>query len=201
MAIDAFVDMQRKPDHPTWEGDVLSRDALPQARRNPTLEESNPATQSSRYQDKDSTGRSAFVSYSQRDERYRERLDIALVQLRRNKLISVWHDRKILPGQEWDREIDKNLGSAEIVLLLVSPDFLASDYAYSREMLRALERHQSGSATVVPIILRPSDWQHSPLGSLQALPSKGRPVSSWPNRDEAWLDVAQGLRRLISGHG
>ena len=145
--------------------------------------------------------RSAFVSYSEKDERYRERLDVSLVQLRRNKLILVWHDRKILPGQEWDREIDKNLESADIVMLLVSPDFLASDYAYSREMLRALERHQSGSATVVPIILRPSDWQYSPLASLQALPSRGRPVSSWPNRDQAWLDIVQGLRRLLSGQG
>ena len=145
--------------------------------------------------------RSAFVSYSQRDERYRQRLDISLVQLRRNKLISVWYDRKILPGQEWDQEIDKNLESADMVLLLVSPDFLASDYAYSREMLRALERHRSGSAMLVPIILRPCDWQDSPLGSLQALPSQGRPVSRWSNRDQAWLDIVQGLRRLISDQG
>jgi hypothetical protein len=152
-----------------------------------------------RHPPKASASRSAFVSYSQRDEPHRQRLDIWLAQLRRNKLISVWHDRKILPGQEWDREIDKNLESADIVLLLVSPDFLASDYAYGREMLRALERHRSGSATVVPIILRPSDWQNSPLSSLQALPSQGRPVSSWSNRDQAWLDVVQGLRRLISG--
>jgi hypothetical protein len=148
-----------------------------------------------------SADRSAFVSYSHKDERYRQQLDISLALLRRDKLIPVWHDRKILPGQEWDREIDKNLENADMVLLLVSPDFLASDYAYSREMLRAVERHESGSATVVPIILRPSDWQSSPLGSLEALPSKGRPVSRWSNRDEAWLDVVQGLRRLISGQG
>src|SRR5262249_8641572 len=143
--------------------------------------------------------RSAFVSYSHRDERYRERLDISLVQLRRNKLISIWHDRRILPGQDWDQEIDRNLENADIILPLISPDFLASDYAYGREMLRAIERHQSGSATLVPIIVRPCDWQYSPLASIQALPGQGRPVSSWPNRDEAWLDVAQGLRRLISG--
>ena len=146
-----------------------------------------------------SAGRSAFISYSHKDERYRQRLDIWLAQLQREKLISVWHDRRILPGQDWDREIDKNLENADIVLLLISPDFLGSDYAYSREMLRAVERHESGSATVVPIILRPSDWQSSPLGSLEALPSKGRPVSLWTDRDEAWLDVVQGLRRLISG--
>jgi TIR domain len=146
-----------------------------------------------------SADRSAFVSYSHKDERYRQQLDISLALLRRAKLISVWHDKKILPGQEWDQEIDRNLENADIVLLLVSPDFLASDYAYSREMLRAVERHESRSATVVPIILRPSDWQNSPLGSLEALPSKGRPVSRWSNRDEAWLDVVKGLRRLISG--
>ena len=157
--------------------------------------------QTSRHQADHSVGRSAFVSYSHNDERYRHRLDISLVQLRRNNLISIWHDKKILPGQEWGQEIDTNLESADIILLLVSPDFLASEYAYSREMLRAVERHQAGSATVVPIILRPSDWQDSPLGVLQALPSAGRPVTSWPNRDRAWLDIAQGLRRLISNQG
>lgn len=144
-------------------------------------------------------GRSVFVSYSHRDERYREKLQTSLAQLQRENLITVWHDRKILPGQEWDREIDRNLENAEIILLLVSPDFLASSYCYGHEMLQALERHRSGSATVVPIIVRPSDWQHSPLASLQALPSEGRPVSLWPNRDKAWLNIAQRLRQLISG--
>jgi hypothetical protein len=144
-------------------------------------------------------GRSVFISYSHKDERYRQELEISLTQLQRDNLVTVWHDRKILPGQEWGQEIDRNLESAEIVLLLVSPDFLASNYAYGREMLGAMERHRSRSATVVPIILRPSDWQHTPLSSLQALPSEGRPVSRWSNRDQAWLDVVQGLRRLISG--
>lgn len=142
-------------------------------------------------------GLRAFVSYSHRDERYRQRLEISFASLRRSGLISTWYDRKILPGEEWEDEIDENLNSADLVLTLVSPDFLASDYAYSREMSRALERRRSGSAIVVPIILRPSDWQNSPLGSLQALPREGRAVSSWPNRDEAWLDVVQGLRRLV----
>jgi hypothetical protein len=138
-----------------------------------------------------------FVSYSHKDERYRERLEISLAQLRRDKVISTWHDKKILPGKEWDREIDENLNSANLVLLLVSPDFLASDFAYSREMEQALERHESGSAIVVPIILRPCDWRNSRLEPLQALPSRGRAISSWPNRDAAWLDVVQELRRLI----
>jgi len=143
-------------------------------------------------------GMKAFVSYSHRDERYLRRLDVAISQLRRNGLISTWHDRKILPGKEWDRQIDENLKESNLVLMLVSPDFLASDYAYGREMSLAMERRRSGLAIVIPIILRASDWPNSPLGSLQALPSNARPVLSWTNRDEAWLDVAQGLRRLIS---
>jgi len=147
-----------------------------------------------------SAGRIAFVSYSHEDEQYRQQLEKWLAPLTREKLISVWHDREILPGQNWNQEIDKNLESADIVLLLVSQDFLASEYAYGREMLRAMERHNHGSTRVVPIIVRSCDWRHSPLSSLEVLPSKGNPVAR-PDHDEAWLDVVQGLRRLISGQG
>ena len=143
-------------------------------------------------------GMTAFVSYSHKDESYRQRLETSLSQLRRDKLISTWYDRKIPPGGTWDREINENLNSADIILLLVSPDFLASDYINSHELSRALERRRSGSAIVVPIILRPSDLEGSSLGALQALPREGRPVSKWGNRDEAWLDITRGLRRLIA---
>jgi molecular chaperone DnaK len=144
---------------------------------------------------------SAFVSYSHKDERYRQALDTSIAQLKRNGLISVWYDRKILPGQQWDKEIDKSLEMADIILVLVSPDFLASDYAYTREMQKAIERHHAGLTTVIPVILRPSDWRHSPLGELQALPSNGRPISIWSKRDQAWLNVVDGLRRLVSSRG
>jgi hypothetical protein len=144
-------------------------------------------------------GRSVFVSYSQKDKHHRERLQISLAHLRRENLVTIWHDGKILPGQEWDQEIARNLENAEVILLLVSPDFLDSSYCYRHEMLQALERHRSGSAIVVPILVRPCDWEHSPLASLQALPSGKRPVSLWPNKDQAWLNVVQGLRKLVSG--
>jgi TIR domain/Domain of unknown function (DUF4062) len=144
-------------------------------------------------------GMTSFLSYSHKDERYLRQLDTALSQLRRNGQISAWHDRKILPGDKWEHTIDERFDSSDLILFLVSPDFLASDYAYGREMSRAMERRESGSAILVPIILRASDWPSSPLGSLQALPSNARPVLSWGNRDEAWLDVVQGLRRMISG--
>jgi len=209
--IEAVMNMlQHDPAVPAWQqaqwsliaGSGLFPDFLPNPRYSAGLVHPDVAAENlegRRLEVGTSSGLRAFVSYSHRDERYRQQLDIALAQLRRNKLISVWHDRKILPGQEWGQEIDKGLESADIILILVSADFLASDYAYSIEMTRAIERHQAGEAIVVPIILRPSDWQHSPLASLQALPAKGRPISNWSNRDQAWLDIAQGLRRLILG--
>jgi hypothetical protein len=142
-------------------------------------------------------GMSTFVSYAHEDEPYLKELEISFAQLRRSNLISTWHDRKIPSGAEWSREIDENLNSADIILLLVSRDFLASEYIYTHELPRALELHESGSAIVVPIILKPSDWENSPLGSLQVLPSGGRAVSMWRNRDMAWQDITQGVRRLI----
>ena len=145
--------------------------------------------------------RNVFISYSRKDERYVRQLENVLAPLQRNNLIATWTDREISPGREWRREIELALENADIILLLVSPDFLASDYVQNQELQRALERHQSGSATVVPIILKPANWQVSPLSRLQALPRDARPVSEWQNRDQAWLDVAQGLQRLISSQG
>jgi hypothetical protein len=163
------------------------------------FEQTRPLIEAPKHQGDTTAAVSVFISYSHRDERYRKALDTSLAQIRREGLISAWSDRKIMPGEDWDREIDEHLNSADLILLLVSPDFLASDYAYSREMLQAIEWHKSRSAIVVPIILRPSDWGNSPLSMLQALPRDGRPVSTWSNRDEAWLDVVNSLRRLISG--
>src|SRR5215470_15647951 len=113
------------------------------------------------------TALTLFYSYAHEDEVLRDQLEKHLVQLQRQELIASWHDRKILPGSTWANEIDANLEAASMVLLLVSPDFLASTYCYEIEMQRALERHQRGEARVIPIILRPCDWQHSPLKDLQ----------------------------------
>ena len=82
-------------------------------------------------------------------------------------------------------------------MLLVSADFVASDYCYDVEMKRALERHDAGKARVIPIILRAVDWHSVPLGKLQALPKDGKPVTLWPDRDSAWNDVATGIRKVV----
>jgi len=138
-----------------------------------------------------------FYSYSHKDEDLREQLEAHLSTVRRLGLIKSWHDRKIPPGQEWASEIDTHLKTAHIILLLISADFLKSDYCYITEMQQALQRHETKGATVIPIILREVDWRGSPFGKLQALPKNARPVTSWPNPDEAFADVARGVRKAI----
>lgn len=138
-----------------------------------------------------------FYSYSHRDERLREKLETHLSLLKRQGIIAGWHDRRIAAGTEWAGAIDEHLNTAQIVLLLISPDFLASDYCYDLEMTRAMERHDAGEARVIPIILRSVDWRGAPFARLQALPKDGKPVTEWPNRDAAFTDVAKGIRAVV----
>jgi hypothetical protein len=109
-----------------------------------------------------------FFSYSHADEALRDRLEKHLAALQRQGLIDTWHDRRIQAGQDFGNEIDDHLNAADVVLLLVSADFLASDYCYDREMLRAMERHTSGDAVVIPVILRPCDWHDTPAVNSEA---------------------------------
>ncbi|HYT44947.1 MAG TPA: tetratricopeptide repeat protein [Methylomirabilota bacterium] len=140
-----------------------------------------------------------FFSYSHKDEILREELEKQLSLLQRLKLITGWHDRKIGAGQEWEDEIDTHLNTARIILLLISPDFMASKYCFGVEVTRAMERHEQGEARVIPVILRPVYWQGAPFGKLQALPTDGEPIMSryWHNLDEAFFNVAEGIRKAI----
>ncbi len=138
-----------------------------------------------------------FYSYAHEDERLRKALDKQLNLLKRDGLVTDWNDHKITAGKEWESEILTHLDSAEVILLLISPDFIASDYCYSVEMQRAMERHERGEARVIPIILRPTDWKSATFGKLKALPSDGRALTRWPNRDEAFLNVAKGIRKAV----
>jgi hypothetical protein len=138
-----------------------------------------------------------FFSYSHKDEELRDELEKHLSILKRQGVIAGWHDRKIGVGREWADEIDKHLNTADVILLLISADFMASDYCYDIEMKRALERHEAGEARVIPVILRPVDWRGAPFGKLQALPTDAQPVTKWSNRDEAFKNVAQGIRVAV----
>lgn len=138
-----------------------------------------------------------FCSYSHKDEELREQLGKHLSSLKRQGYIQEWHDRKIGAGREWEREIKENLETAKIILLLVSSDFLASDYCYDKEMMRALEKHQAGEARVIPIHVRQVDWSGSPFSHLQAFPKNAKAVTSWANQDEAWTDVVKAIREAV----
>ncbi len=138
-----------------------------------------------------------FYSYAHEDEIFRNELEKHLHLLKRRGLITTWHDRQIVPGTNWVQAIDRYLNESSIILLLISSDFLASDYCYNIEMQRALERHQHGEACVIPIIVRPVDWQHSPFAHLQCLPRDGKPITEWDNQDAAFRDIVEGLRRAI----
>ena len=138
-----------------------------------------------------------FLSYSHRDEELCERFVVHLSQLKRDGLIEAWNDRRITAGTEWAGAIDEHLNSAHIIILLVSADFLASDYCNDIEMTRALERRQKGEARVVSVILKPCDWETSRFASLQALPKGGKPVVDWKTEDHGFVDAVKGLRDLI----
>jgi hypothetical protein len=143
------------------------------------------------------TAKELFYSYSHKDAELREELERHLSILKRSGIVQGWHDRAIDAGAEWAGQIDEHLGKADIILLLISADFLASDYCYDIEMKRALARHEAGEAIVIPVILRPVDWSGAPFAKLQCLPTHAVPVTSWANRDEAFRDVAEGIRHAI----
>jgi hypothetical protein len=138
-----------------------------------------------------------FCSYAHEDEPLRREFEDSVLQMRRKNQIEVWHDNRISAGDRWRDKIDEHLESADIIALFVSRDFLASDFSYEKELSRALEREAKKEAVVVPIIVRDCDWSDAPFAHLQGIPSGAKPVTSWPNRDEAWTDVAKCLKLTV----
>ncbi len=142
-----------------------------------------------------------FYSYAPEDIELRNELNKHLSALRRRGLISEWYDRDIQAGSDWRYEADVRLEAAHIILLLISSDFMHSDYCYSVEMNHALRRLRSGEVRIIPIILRSVDWEGTPIAPLSVLPSGGIPIMSWQNRDEAFSDVAKSIRKIIELDG
>ncbi len=138
-----------------------------------------------------------FFSYAHEDEALRDELAKHLKLLERQKVIKGWHDRKITAGEEWKNSIDDHLESADIILLLISSDFMASDYCYDVELERAMKRHELKDARVIPVILRSVDWHDATFGKLAALPTDGKSITEWPNKDLAFTDVVKGIKGVI----
>jgi hypothetical protein len=141
-----------------------------------------------------------FISYAPEDEVYRNELVKHLKLLQTSGIVSVWHDRKILPGSIRGAEIDTHLNSADLILLLISVDFINSDYCWHTEVKRAVERHRAGEAVVIPVIVRTVDWQAAPFGQLKPLPEGGKPVRTWASMDIAMDNIVRGVRQLIEAH-
>jgi hypothetical protein len=141
---------------------------------------------------------SLFYSYSHRDEELRDRLEEHLGVLRRRGLIEGWHDRRISAGTEWKDAIDEHLATADIILLLISSGFINSDYCWDKEMTKALERHAKGEARVIPVVLKPCYWQESLFAKLQMVPRDAKPITSWADPDEAFVQVVEAIHRAVN---
>lgn len=141
---------------------------------------------------------SVFFSYSHADEALRDQLEKQLAMLKRQGVIETWHDRRIGAGENIHTSIDDHINTDDIILLLVSSDFLASDYCYDIEMQRAMERHERNEAIVIPVILRACDWHSAPFGKLNAVPRDGKPITQWTDIDDAMLQVAKAVREASS---
>jgi len=139
-----------------------------------------------------------FYSYAHNDKSIRDDLDKHLSSLKRRGLIVAWYDGEILPGKAWEKEIIEHLDGADIILLLISSDFIASEYCWGIEMERAMERHKAQEASIIPIILRPTNWDKLPFSKLQALPSGAEPITKWENKDEAFLNITKGIEKVVN---
>ncbi len=138
-----------------------------------------------------------FISYSKSDKSHLEEFKKQLSLFRRQELLETWDDSHIQPGEEWDKAIKRELASADIIVLLISADLINTDYIWDIEMKEAMERHDRGEATVIPVIIRPCMWETAPFGKLNALPEKGVPVEKWSDRDEAWTQVVMRIKQVL----
>ena len=141
---------------------------------------------------------SIFIAYSRKDESFLRELRVFLHPLEQNKQVEIWYDGEIVAGEVWENSIKTALHQADIILLLVSANALASDYFYENEVKDALERHRNKTCTVIPVILKPCGWEDTALANLQALPKDGEPITLWANSDQAYKSVFDGIKAAIA---
>ena len=139
-----------------------------------------------------------FFSYAHEDEDLRKKLEKHLILMQRHGIIKAWHDHDIKAGDDSESEIEKHLDSAQIILLLISDDFIFSEELWERDVTRAMQRHEAKEARVIPVILRPVDWKDAPFGRLQPLPRNRQAVTNWANQDEAFTEIAKDIRQVVT---
>lgn len=117
--------------------------------------------------------------------------------LKRSEKIEAWNDEELLPGSSFDDEIKQKLEQSDIIILLISSDFINSDYCYEIEMQNAMTRAEKKECHVVPVIVRACLWKKTPLGNIIALPKDGKPVKTYEDMDEAYLEIAEGIEKIV----
>ena len=138
-----------------------------------------------------------FYSYSHKDEDYKNALEAHLRILAKKGLISEWHDRKIEAGDDYRAKIDENMQNADLIIMLVSADFLASDFIWDEEMKFAVEKAEKGEVKLIPIIIRAVNWRGAPFAKFEVLPRDGKAVMEWENPDAAWRNVSEGIQKIV----
>ncbi|WP_296676905.1 MULTISPECIES: COR domain-containing protein, partial [unclassified Thiothrix] len=139
-----------------------------------------------------------FISYSHKDEKYKNRLEEHLTAIKRTLPLIAWSDRSLFSGESVDEQIFQQLDTADIVLLLISPAFITSDYCFTKEMVRALERYREKGNVVIPVIIRHTEgWRDHEIGAITALPKDGKPLAEWRNKDKFWGSVEDGIREQV----
>ena len=139
-----------------------------------------------------------FISYSHKDEYFKDKLETHLASLKRQNTIESWHDRKIIAGTVIENEVNENIYLADLILFLISSDFIASDYCYSKEVDLAIKLYKRNKIKIIPIIIRDCDWKELPFGNLLALPKDGIPIANWENEDTAFLNIIEGIKKIIN---
>ena len=138
-----------------------------------------------------------FLSYSHKDSDIKEELDTHFAPLKRSGKAQTWSDRDIELSSEWDEAIKRELEEADIILLLISANFIASNYIWEKEITRAMQRHECKEARVIPIFAKKCVFEDMPFAKLQGLPKNAKPIATFADRDEAYTEIVAAIRRLI----
>lgn len=142
-------------------------------------------------------GLDVFYCYAHEDQLFRDQLEQHLSNLKRFYHLRTWSAHQIAPGENWQSVLEEKLQTADLIFLLISPAFMASDYCYTKEMDHALARHNRGEARAIPILLRPVHWKNAPFSTIQMLPKGALPVASWHNSDDAFYSIVLGIEEII----
>jgi len=138
-----------------------------------------------------------FIAYSHLDVRFRHELEKQLTLLQRKRHLDWWSEHQLAPGDEKNAWLSEAIQKADFILLLISIHFLSDDFCWSQQLEKAIERHDNGEAVVIPVFVRPCAWEDTPIERLEGVPPKGKAISNWSDKHEAWTQAARGIQKAL----